>query len=1011
MLYLNEKITQNLNQLKNCIITHTEKISDIEFVHCGYELAASLPENGWEKFNTETTFTTTDDHYWFKMKVETPETDENSVVCFRLNTGGDVQWLYTNPQGLLFLDGHPVQALDNFHTTVLLESGKKYEIACYYYTGNYAGTAKEKSYFIPELIVKNRLVEKLYYDVLVPFDASKLYENNKAKNDIMSCLEKALNKVLFYDIGSAAFYNRIKEAIDYLEEEFYEKVCGKSDLTVDLIGHTHIDIAWLWTYAQTEEKAQRSFATVLNLMKQYPDYNFTSSQAVLYHFVKKNSPELYEQIKERVKEGRWEVEGAMWVEPDMNLSSGESIIRQILFGKRFFKDEFGIDSKILWLPDTFGYSAALPQILKKCGVDKFVTSKISWNDENTIPHDTFMWQGIDGTEIFTQFMTCQDYNGYNYNKRGVTYNGEIKPSQILGTHARHHDKKLNDRTMITFGFGDGGGGPTAEMLETHLRTKRGIPGLPKTRMSTVAAHLDAVEKNFFKNSEELGRLPKWIGELYLEFHRGTYTSIARNKRNNRKAEFAVGKLEFLSSFLTAALGKEYNSEKLNEVWQLILLNQFHDVLPGSSIKEVYEDSDRHYAQIFADCDGMINSAIEILKGNINTKGGWLVINSTSAANKGAVKIDGKTAEVENIPSLGWKVIEKPDFSCNVTVNDKVIENKYYKVTLSDEGNIISLYDKRFEREIVRENKSFNELCVYEDFPYCYDNWEIQEYYKCKKWSLGEVVSMESVFDGTRAGIKICRKYMSSTFTQTIWLYSKLERIDFETWIDWHEHHQILKAVFPTDIHATKATYDVQFGNVERTNHQNTEWDEAKYEVCAHKWADVSDGGYGVSLLNDCKYGHSCIEGELTLTLIKCGTYPNPEADQGEHNFTYSIFPHEGDFRTGTVAEGYSLNQPFNCIYIGENKGTLAENFSFIKCDSDKIVIETVKRAQSGDGTVVRLYETANTQGNRNIEFGISVKKAYLCDMLENVQTELEVKDNTVCVPVKGYEIVTLKFLN
>lgn len=1007
MQFIESKIQKDLNLLDRYKKISVRVLGSVLYQKYNYKEHDSIPQGGWEPFDVSTCFKEIDEHYWFKLNFHTPKAEENQRVLFKAHTTKENAVTATNPQGLVYINGEIVQALDTNHTTVLLESDADIELVCYYYTG----MLNERSYFVPHILVIDRLIENLYFDVAVPLEAARLLpEGTEDRVKIIKHLEIAMNMIHFNDVYSNSFYSEIREAVEYLRTEFYEKECGKTDLTVSCIGHTHIDIAWLWTYAQTIEKAQRSFSTVLNLMKQYPEYKFMSSQAILYQYVKDFAPELYEQIKQRVAEGRWEVDGAMWLECDCNLSSGESIIRQIMHGKRFMKEEFGKDSKILWLPDTFGYSAAMPQILKKCGVEQFVTSKISWNDTNTIPHDTFYWEGIDGTEIFTNFINAQRFSGYGENAvRTTTYVAQLIPTYILGAYARYRDKEYNNRTMATYGFGDGGGGPTMEMLEYQRRMEKGLPGFPKTKITTACEHLQIVRDNFEKNSKLLGRTPKWVGELYLEYHRGTYTSIARNKRNNRKSEFAVAKAEFLSSVFASVLNAKYPKEELNQIWKLILLNQFHDVLPGSSIKEVYADSDKQYSALLSDCNDIIESGIGLISKNINTNGGLLVFNSNSYTISSTVNHNGKTIEVKDIPSFGWKVIPE-NISCksDVSVSKKTIENKYYKIIFDNEGCIISFYDKKNCRDIVKPDRKFNEFVIFEDLPRDYDNWEISEYYKSKNWKFGQLISMQPILDGSRSGICIERKYLSSTFKQNIWLYSELDRVDFETEIDWHEHHQILKTFFPINVYTNKAVYDIQFGNVERNTHQNTSWDAAKFEVSAHKWVDLSDGSYGVSLLNDCKYGYSCIGSDLSLTALKCGTYPNPDADQGLHIFSYSILPHIGDFRTKTVSEAYAFNQPLDVCKIEKQNGSLPEEFSFVSIDSPNAVVETIKQSEDQEGIVLRVYDAQNANRLINLSFGLSVKKAYVCDMLENIIEEIPVSNDKLTVELKNYEILTLK---
>lgn len=1005
MKFLVEKLKLNINAINASKTVSSKKLTDIQYLKSGYKEHSVIPTEGWAPYDTSTCFTEIDEHYWFKVNIRTSSVDDGNSIYFKLNTGKENQWAATNPQGLVYVNGHMEQALDTNHCMVKLQPDSDIELVCYYYTG----MLNEKSYFIPELVVIDDFINGFYFDLVVPFEAAQILPNDKERIETLRDLEIAVNMIKFNDIKSQEYRDSLKAAKEYLDTEFYGKKCGNSKVSVNCIGHTHIDIAWLWTYAQTIEKAQRSFSTVINLMKQYPEYKFMSSQAILYKYVKDYAPKLYAEIKQRVKEGRWEVDGAMWLECDCNLSSGESMVRQILYGKQFMREEFGVESEVLWLPDTFGYSAAMPQILKKCGINYFVTSKESWNDTNRIPHDTFMWKGIDSTEIFTNFMTAQNFSGYDYENKGTTYVSRMNPAYVLGTWARYQDKEFNDQTFMTYGFGDGGGGPTAEYLEYYRRMEKGLPGIPKTVISTAKEHLEQVRNNFFANAEHLGRMPRWVGELYLEFHRGTLTSIGKIKRANRKAEFAINKSEFWSSLSEQMLKKKYPDQIIRDTWELILLNQFHDIIPGSSIKEVYEDSDKNYEEIFRNCDDVINKDFEFISNNIKTDGGLLVYNSTPFNENGIITLDGKTIEVERIPAHGWKVVDlNNSIKSNVSVTNRTLSNSRYKIIFDDDGRIISLYDNNLDREVVKSNCLFNEIRVYEDVNFQYQNWDINEYHKSKSWSLGELVSMEPVIDGTRAGMRIKRKYLNSTFEQTVWVYSLLDRIDFETKIDWHEHNQLVKALFPINVNSSKATYDIQFGNVERPTHTNTSWDEARFEVCAHKWADISDNSYGVSIMNDCKYGHSCVGSDMALTLLKCSTYPNKEADQGYHEFTYSVLPHCGDFRFCTVARAFVLNQPFDARLLSKQDGMLPSKFSLVSTVSSNIVIDTVKKSEDGVAYIIRLFDAYNNSGKIKLDFGLPVKKIYLCDMLENEIAEITVSEETAILNVNNYEIVTLK---
>ena len=493
-------------------------------------------------------------------------------------------------------------------------------------------------------------------------------------------------------------------------------------------------------------------------------------------------------------------------------------------------------------------------------------------------------------------------------------------------------------------------------------------------------------------------------------HRGTYTSMAKNKRGNRKSEQALGKAEGLS-YIGLMLGSEYDAKGLYNNWNRVLHNQFHDIIPGSSIKDVYDGTDVDYKEIAEYTDGVINEKIGVIAKNITTDGGLLVYNPSGFERSGIATVGGKTVELtEAIPAFGWKVVNKFNDECRVAVNGLTAENKFYKMTLDNAGRIAELFDKSANRQVLKSGEYGNEFQAFEDFPRLYDNWEITDYYKQKKWVLDDEAQITPVTDGSRAGFRVVKKYLDSEIIQNIWLYSDTDRIDFDTDIDWHERNQVLKVAFPVDVHANTATYETQFGHIERPTHGNTSWDQAKFEVCAHKWVTVAENGYGVGLLNDCKYGFNTEGSTMKLTVLKCSQYPNEEADQGAHKLTYSIMAYEGDFReAGVINEAYALNQPLAVAEVPANKGILSEEFSLVGCDKANVIVETVKKAEDDDGMIVRMYDAFNRRANATVTVAEGFKKAYLCDLMENEIEQLELSDNKVTVPVSNFEIITLKF--
>lgn len=1004
-MYL-EKIKQTISELNSKISTKVQSISDVKYFECGYKDGYSVPKGEYLDFNVGDRIFGRDKHYVLSFKVKTPKCpkrDSELLLHFGLShTTYRIDG--SNPQGLVYLNGKMTQGIDCNHQFVELQFDKEYNVDFYLYVG----VNDEFTDFAPTLFCNDLKVKELYYDLFVPLEALICYEDETdIKTETIKALNIACNIIDWRN--DDAFYNSIDEAKKVFDKIYYKDMCGGNSPIVHCIGHTHIDVAWLWTLAQTKEKAQRTFSTMLRLMEKYPEFRFMSSQPQLYEYVKNEAPEVYEQIKERVKEGRWEVEGAMWLEADCNLVSGESFIRQIMHGKNFMKNEFNVDSHILWLPDVFGYSAALPQVLKKCGVDNFVTSKISWNDTNRMPYDTFYWEGIDGTEIFSNFITAQGLSSDRKSSRYTTYNGTIAPDMALGTYKRYSQKEYNSDVFIPYGRGDGGGGPTVEMIETQRRLNKALPQIPKTIPANASEYLSKVKENFDKNVEILKSRPKWVGELYLEFHRGTYTSMAKNKKYNRLCEFSLNSCESISAFNSYLLGVTYPKDIIYSLWKTVLLNQFHDIIPGSSILEVYEESEKQYKSVLNNCNEIIDNQIEKLSNNINTDGGIFVYNPLGFDAVSTITHNGTTYETPQIPAFGWSVFNIENKQNNIIATKNSLENDYYKIIFDDKGNIISLFDKDYSREIIKENEKANEFQIFEDRPHQFDNWELQPYYKEKKYSIEKKAQTEIVVDGDRTGIKFINTYENSTITQTVFLYNTLERIDFVTDIDWQESHQVLKAVFPLDIHSNTATYDIQFGNLERPTYKNTSWDCAKFEVCAHKWMDISEDGYGVSLINDCKYGHSADGSTISLTLLKSGTYPNKTADKGEHHFTYSLLPHGGDFREGdTVKQAYILNHQMIAKNVDKTNGKLPETHSMIHCNNENIIIETVKQAENSDDIIIRLFDCYNRKDIAKIDFGFNVSKVYLCDMLENEIEEIEVTDNSIEIPVKNYEIITLK---
>ncbi|MGH4052531.1 MAG: alpha-mannosidase [Clostridium sp.] len=1039
MYFKVERIKRIITELESYIHVEKESIDEYKVKECSYGDLGLLEEDAqnWDIFKGKERWGGLDKHFWFKTLVEIPKAYQDKSVIYEVTTGREGQWDAINPQFLIYVNKKLIQGLDVNHRDILLtnsaKAGEFYEIELYAYAGMQENLVELNS----NIAILDKEIEKLYYNIKVPLEIAELLDKgDKRRIDILDYLTKAINIVDLRKPFNEEYYSTIKTSNEYLENEFYDKYCGNEDVVEICVGHTHIDVAWLWTLAQTREKTARSFSTVLNLMKQYPEYIFMSSQPQLYQYVKEDYPEIYSEIKKMVKEGRWEVEGAMWLEADCNLTSGESLIRQIMFGKRFFKEEFGVDSKILWLPDVFGYSAALPQILKKSGVEYFMTTKISWNEYNKMPYDTFKWRGIDGSEVLTHFVSTSDYEKEQRALGWTTYNGDINPKQVMGCWQRYQQKEINNEVLNCFGYGDGGGGATKGMLENAKRLEKGIPGSPKVKIGKALDFFQSVDARVKGNKN----LPSWVGELYLEYHRGTYTSMARNKKYNRKTEFLNTDVELFSTIDMVVNESSYPQEALNKCWETTLLNQFHDIIPGSSIKEVYEDSKNDYERINALGNEMLSGAVNSISRNIKIEStSAVVFNQLSFERSDVVILElpylWKAAQVfdgereipsqiieenkiiffgANIPSKGYKTFtlqqKEKHYETNINTGVLSFSNKYFDVKFDESGNITSIFDVLNKRQVLKPNERANILQAFEDKPHNFDAWDINIYYQEKMWEINEVESIELTERGpVRACIRVKKRFLDSVIIQNIYIYNDIPKIDFSTWIDWKEKQILVKAAFPVDVHSDKATYEIQYGNVERPTHWNTSWDYARFEVCAHKWADLSEGDYGVSLLNDCKYGHDIKDSVMRLTLLKSAAEPNIDADREVHEFTYSLYPHSGEWKDSSVVKmAYELNCPMYANVQEAHEGNLPHKLSFINIDKDNVIIEVVKKAEESAHIIVRMYELYNKRTTvicNLLKDFISVEE---CDLLEKSIEPIDIQCNSFTFEIKPYEIKTFK---
>ena len=965
-----------------------------------------------------------DKYNWLCTKISIPESfgDENVLGIFDfgvpMGTGNN-----SNFESLLYVNGKPYQGVDGNHKEVFFnikETGRELELSFRIWSGlNGGGRPREMTMSIDraEFGVLDTAADDFYYLAMAALETHELLdENNEYKSYILNQLVETFRLVDFTNKKSEAYYKSLQTALDYLRDRL--KGQGKPGVNVTMLGHTHIDVAWLWRLRHTREKTARSFSTVNRLMEKYPEYIFIQTQPQLYDYLKEDYPDIYEHIKRRVAEGRWEPSGAMWVECDCNLASGESIIRQILVGKNFFKKEFDYESEFLWLPDVFGYSWALPQILKKSGVNTFMTTKISWNDTNRLPYDTFIWRGMDGSEVTTHFVTTTELNDVTY-----TYNGESRPYAIKGVWDNYRNKDLNRDLLISYGFGDGGGGPTREMIK-YIEAAKLMPGIPNVETGRATEYFRKLNETIKENPYN-GYLPIWDGELYLEFHRGTYTSQGYNKKMNRFMEYKLREEEMLSVFAEKLFDKPYNREEFLKAWKIVLCEQFHDILPGSSIHEVYEDSHEEYERALK----YIENATKASKASFVTEkeNVFTLFNQANWERDSIVKIpagaetyeytdsEGNTLPshrcgekdlvyVKGLKPLAFTTITRTAKVENVAeeFEENTVETPYYIVSWDGKGRLVRLYDKSADREVIPEGKFANVFQIFEDKPRCFDAWELESTIDLKKEEIpcdGNIIKTKNELGYF---IHFTYNYNNSKIMQTLCLYNNKRRIDFKTVVDWKESQKILKTAFSVDIRGVFARYDVQEGNIVRPITRNTSWEAAKFEVVAHKWADLSETGYGVALLNDCKYGYDIKEDTMRLSLLKSATDPDYSADYGTHEFTYSLYPHKEEwYNSGLEEEAFDLN---SLVVVLDGASALG-NESLISFDAKNIVLDAFKKAENEEAYVLRFHEYTGRRGKINLKTGLNFDSWCESDLMENPLGEW--KQTAIEVEVKPYEIKTI----
>jgi alpha-mannosidase len=1041
LVFTVQKLRKSLEELSTTTEGPGYLLSPVSVIAATAPVAVpSLTDTHWQPLEVGQIWGREHGTSWLKTPLHIPASLQGQPLVLRLHwdTSRDDP-LLLSLEATVFLDGRAIGAFDWQHPVLLL----------------------------PEEACDGQLLLQVYTDVPQPFGGLTLHARRMVNWHLYHLMQTLLGVSLALNEGDLArdaflarlntaytlldlregwentrFTDSAQAAYDYLQTHLADGLTSGNRPQIIASGHGHLDIGWMWPYWRTRQKIAHTVSTVLELMEHYPNFYYSQSQPQVLQWLKEDVPDLYARVKQRVAEGRFEPVGAMWVEPDCNMTSGESLIRQIMHGTRFWQQEFGVKPRHIWLPDVFGYSAAFPQIMRGCTLPVFMTTKISWNQFNRIPSDTFRWRGIDGSEVLTHFITAPDiYTETTF----YTYNGALQPGGMTGTWMNYRQKDINDHLLYLFGWGDGGGGPAEEQVE-RLQIMADLPDFPQVRAGRAEDYFTDLYQRVWENP----RLPTWVGELYLEYHRGTYTSQARIKQANRRAELFYRDVEVLNAW-ASLYGMPSRQEQLNEGWRLILLNQFHDVLPGSSIREVYDDAERIYAEARAIGKRIYDEALAVVLHQIPAgEQDLLLLNTLAWERTDPIQVpaqlapsltqiqqttdwEGKTVcllDGMRVPPCGVQVVSAastvetvetqiPSRCCAGYTDDEtiVLQNEYYSLWIDAQGEISRLYDVRAERDVLAPGQTGNQLIAYEDRPLNFDAWDIDLFYEEKPYAVQAVTAIRIVEVGpVRATVEIVRPYISSRITQRISLWRSSPRIDIATEIDWHEHQTLLKAAFPLAINSSRATYEIQFGSVERPTHRNTSWDMARFETYAHRWVDLSEGGYGFSLLNDSKYGHDVHDNVVRLTLLKSGIYPDAHADEGLHRFTYSLLPHVGDWREAqSVRHGYELNVPVVCV-AGQRKSISTslvsakgiKSSSFIMVDCAHVIVETVKPAEDGDGLIVRLYEAHNQRGHGTLTFATSILSAQECNLLEKQINDVCCQGNSLSFQVKPFEIKTYR---
>jgi alpha-mannosidase len=1056
------------------------------------------PDATWQPIRVGDPWPIQDAPIEFRFNVVIPKNWVGSPVHCRFRLGGEA---------LLFLNEQPLAGLNTFHEEhpVLLEAsgGETLRFSARAVSHGLFGTPESRPCLdLAALVVPETDVRSLYDDLATVLDAARYHylkgryvlvelladlvhrafvKISLPRNDTesylarLAAISQSRSAENFYgnEESLASLWERWEfpskpsplaaehlQRVRDIREQFRNDLAEArsrfpAEGNIWLTGHAHIDLAWLWPLEETRRKARRTFYTVTGLMHRYPDFHFNQSSAQVYSWIEQDDPALFEKIRTLVQAGRWEPIGGMWVEPDGNLLSGESWVRQLLLGQRYFESRFGRRVKVAWLPDSFGFNGSLPQLLVSAGIPFFFTHKLSWSERNPFPYNLYWWEGIDGTRVLAHSFTNPESG----------YNARLTALELGETWQNFLGKQLHDTTLLSFGYGDGGGGPSEEMLERYSRL-RACPGLPDLKMGLVsdfyeriptasnvpgAAGLPDVASRSLNDGAKSG-VPTWVGEQYLEYHRATFTTQAKVKWLNRQLEHALVEAETAATLSFVWDRQKYPAEQLTSLWQTLLLHQFHDILPGSSIHSVYEaahqtlgaaleltaklretalgsseladsseyiiwNSQLHDKPLVVEVLGPSRKEASmlsvqgrpLLSQRLDTGALLLADFSDTVPAMSSVRMNSSAAVDHHQESNGAGLIaerQTPNSERQTGVTSRQIENQDLRITVNGDGTLESIYDKTFGREVLAGRG--NQLWLFTDVPRQFDAWDIDSTYSEEGTELVAAADPELIEQGPiRAALRIVRRYENIEITQDYRLTAHSRRLEIATKVKWHGRRRLLRAIFPFAIHTHEVWSETAFGAVARPNHRNTPWDQARFEIPVHRWADLSEPGYGVSLLNNAKYGYSAHSNVLGISLLRAPIYPDPYADEGDHEFLYAVFPHPGDWRNGTVREAEDMHSPLRLMPTQRSDGWP----SLFRFSEESLRLASLKKAEDSDAIILRLYEPHGSRGKAAIETALPLQKAVIVNILEDENQELTIEDERrITLEFKPFQVISLKLI-